>query len=357
MPWCPKCKNEYQEGFTVCADCGSALVDELPAEDDRIAVAFIEEEELAGKLAEYLNYNAIDSVCEYDDEQDSFAVKVNPEDLDAAKAAFRAFYKVETAREADQELAEKIRSVLSKHLSDKAGGEDDTDNDPLSENDDHAKGADRGENTDGAEDVEDALESLNVDDLSDEEKQLLAKAIVSEQVYKPAGVYVTKSDVSKDMFSTAITFLVFAVGLFVFLILNLTNVITLFNNTASIVTIGVLSIGCCLVGINAIKRSRKAELASHEEERLTADIKQWFEDSISDDLFDGLKDEDLTEEILYFKRVEIIRSRLNEAFPNLDDDFADAMIDDFYDERFPAEDSEETADDADNPSDNSTNSN
>ena len=28
MPWCPKSKNEYREGFSVCADCGSVLVDE-----------------------------------------------------------------------------------------------------------------------------------------------------------------------------------------------------------------------------------------------------------------------------------------------------------------------------------------
>lgn len=27
MPWCPNCKYEYREGFTVCADCGATLVD------------------------------------------------------------------------------------------------------------------------------------------------------------------------------------------------------------------------------------------------------------------------------------------------------------------------------------------
>ncbi len=27
MAWCPKCKNEYREGITVCADCGIALVE------------------------------------------------------------------------------------------------------------------------------------------------------------------------------------------------------------------------------------------------------------------------------------------------------------------------------------------
>ena len=29
--WCPKCHGEYREGFDVCADCGVALVDSLPA--------------------------------------------------------------------------------------------------------------------------------------------------------------------------------------------------------------------------------------------------------------------------------------------------------------------------------------
>ena len=33
MPWCPKCKNEYKDGYTVCADCGSDLVDELTQEE------------------------------------------------------------------------------------------------------------------------------------------------------------------------------------------------------------------------------------------------------------------------------------------------------------------------------------
>ncbi len=32
MPWCPKCKTEYESGYTVCSDCGSELVKELPEE-------------------------------------------------------------------------------------------------------------------------------------------------------------------------------------------------------------------------------------------------------------------------------------------------------------------------------------
>lgn len=29
MPWCPKCETEYKEGYTVCADCGTELIDSL----------------------------------------------------------------------------------------------------------------------------------------------------------------------------------------------------------------------------------------------------------------------------------------------------------------------------------------
>lgn len=30
MPFCPNCRYEYLEGITTCADCGAALVRELP---------------------------------------------------------------------------------------------------------------------------------------------------------------------------------------------------------------------------------------------------------------------------------------------------------------------------------------
>ena len=32
MPWCPNCKTEYQEGYTVCNDCKVELVAELGKE-------------------------------------------------------------------------------------------------------------------------------------------------------------------------------------------------------------------------------------------------------------------------------------------------------------------------------------
>ena len=40
--FCPKCRTEYREGFYVCADCNSDLVDELPTEEEPEFTDYVE---------------------------------------------------------------------------------------------------------------------------------------------------------------------------------------------------------------------------------------------------------------------------------------------------------------------------
>ena len=54
--YCPKCKAEYREGFTECADCQVLLVNELPTESPEPIPAFVELEAIlstkdAGEIA------------------------------------------------------------------------------------------------------------------------------------------------------------------------------------------------------------------------------------------------------------------------------------------------------------------
>ena len=57
MAWCPKCKNEYREGITVCPDCGEALVSEEEL-TDWVSVLFGEQDEME-KLKDFLTYNGV----------------------------------------------------------------------------------------------------------------------------------------------------------------------------------------------------------------------------------------------------------------------------------------------------------
>lgn len=73
MPWCPKCRNEYVEGITKCADCGTELVDELPKEED----SFLTEEQIARAKALLEKQNREEHAdCEEPDESgEAAAVK------------------------------------------------------------------------------------------------------------------------------------------------------------------------------------------------------------------------------------------------------------------------------------------
>lgn len=50
MPWCPKCKTEYQEGITTCLDCGCELVLEQPDITDEVKPTELTSKELSEKL-------------------------------------------------------------------------------------------------------------------------------------------------------------------------------------------------------------------------------------------------------------------------------------------------------------------
>lgn len=41
MPYCPKCRCEYDEGVKTCCDCGSELVDALSPEEEPAREAFL----------------------------------------------------------------------------------------------------------------------------------------------------------------------------------------------------------------------------------------------------------------------------------------------------------------------------
>ena len=109
MPWCPKCKTEYREGITVCADCKVELVEEykdavLQDATEMLVKVDAEHQMFIKKLHDFLEYSKIPSVVLK--EGDMISVYVTPDDYNQAKKCFKAFYSVETELISLQQAAE-----------------------------------------------------------------------------------------------------------------------------------------------------------------------------------------------------------------------------------------------------------
>ncbi len=102
MPFCPKCKAEYRDGFTICADCKVALVDSLEkkrpveeTEENPNEPLFMSFDEYA-KLTDEDEFGATETVInaegESDEaiEQEAFVSRVSkepsPEEIEKIKA-------------------------------------------------------------------------------------------------------------------------------------------------------------------------------------------------------------------------------------------------------------------------------
>ena len=48
--WCPKCKTEYRDGITVCADCGTELVEGTAADFETVDICNLKDEQMADRF-------------------------------------------------------------------------------------------------------------------------------------------------------------------------------------------------------------------------------------------------------------------------------------------------------------------
>ena len=278
MPWCPRCKSEYREGFTVCADCGCMLVaDEQPK--TLVPLTFGEREQMEA-LQDFLRYNGIkDSELVIDEQDGQSELRVVPAELERAAAAVRVFLSQEEQRN-------------------------------------EAEGANaQGIDTDG----------------EDEAQELLREASTVRKAFQGSSGYQDSSQRADDNRSSAWILLIIGVLGLVLVTLGIAEVIPLQLGNPYLfygVMIAVFLL-FLVTGVMSMRSAKFFAKKAESENSLRSTLLDWCKENLKSDEIDReVSAADTPEEVLYFSRTSYIKEKLNHQFLNLDQDFLDMFVDD-----------------------------
>ena len=113
MSWCPKCKNEYRAGITICPDCNEELMEELTEaiELEFVPVFQTTDEALKEKLMKYLVH------C---------GQKVQEESMEAeTEEGIQTVYALFVPKDDAKEALKEIRTVIAYDAKQESGDAED----------------------------------------------------------------------------------------------------------------------------------------------------------------------------------------------------------------------------------------
>lgn len=287
MPWCPKCKLEYRKGINKCTDCGEDLVDALTEEVSLVKIMSTPDDGLAQKFIDFLIYSDIHSgEKQYDMKSAEYTVCVGANDEKQAKKLYQGFYITEVTNAAVMEDEPQKEPEYSREEAPIPGGE------------------------------------------------AASPKETARELQKPAKVYVKREDKYKDLKATAQIFYMFGVLGFVFIAVNYFKIISFINGAFSYILYTALFGACLVVGVITQKSAKQAKAQIAEENQLTEMINQWLKEHITKAEMERLHDDTLSEEINYLNQISHIKGLLLKEIENLDESYADQLIEDFYNANF-----------------------
>lgn len=298
--WCPKCKNEYVEGITVCVDCGCELVSELPAEvdkDEPQVIGFVKSEEVGNKWIRFLHFSGLQTcgLLPRDDE-DGYSLVVRYEEWEHARRIVQALSETEETDEAEIET-----ESAEKFLSEDA--------DPI--------------------DLESLTDIVDRElaEIQDEE----ANELLSDLRTEASTVYVNKKDKFADLKFSGYSFILFAIIGYSLVALNAGGVIHMFTTYSMAILFAVFTLFLG-IGISSLRKAGKIRTLVSEEENAVEKVEEYIHDHFTDEYLESLGNPELSEEEDFFHVTEILKKELAGQFPLFSKGYIDQLVDDRYGE-------------------------
>lgn len=196
-------------------------------------------------------------------------------------------------------------------------------------------------------DLVESEENPEAEEMADDIRLSETEKSADHEEPKSDSIYRDSAEKAEDNRSSAWTLLlVGGVGL-VAMILGMTGLLPIYlTGTNKYMVYGIMSALFLLfivMGVISMKNSKIFAKKAESENTLHETLVKWCRDSLNPQTIDAELHltEDMSEEILYFKRFEKLKEMLNHQFVNLDQAFLDHFIDEEYDSVFHKMETEE----------------
>lgn len=266
MPWCPKCKQEYQHGITTCPDCNEPLVDSLEPEYVDTELEFYTEEDTK-RFIEFLSYSNIkNSSIQKDPVLEVYHILSTKEDKSNVQKLFSAYSSVE-------------KEDMSEEAEDETQGE-----------------------------------------------SAVTKE-ASKKKTKKSSIYHTKKEEYEDMHSTGVMLLIISILGFIYVALNIMDVLSLLHGILPIAINLILFTAALLYSIHCLISSTKIKAQIEPEEKLRKEIKESLETLITEDFLTKVSDSSLPEEANYLKQYDAAKEIISKKYPDVAENLIENLLD------------------------------
>ena len=339
--WCPKCKTEYRDGITECADCGTQLVEGSAEDFETVDICNLKDEEMAERFVGYLEYSKVKgAVKQYDEETESYKVTV-PEKM--AKKAEKLFEGFLTAAEEDRERSKGEKRVKEmEHMEEAEASDTEEEPEEAQEDIEEPENMAEAEEYDWDAEEEDAVPAHNPFEEDEEDVDLGEEEdeddTARDILYESAKEYVKKEDAYKDMLFSGLTFILFGVIGEAYLLLCKLNVIPIKYNIVVLSGLALMFLLFLVGGIVSVVKSSRIKLEIPIEQEKTRKIQEWLAENLTLEIVKKWENPEVSQAENDLVIMAHIRSNLMKQYPEEDAAYMEMICEEYFTEHIQDQD-------------------